>query len=48
MPGEENGNIMKKSGENERNALRQLLDDPLRNFVPEFKREVERDSESKG
>lgn len=41
MPGGENGTIMKKSDVNERNALHQLLDDPLRNFVPEFKREVE-------
>lgn len=47
MPGGENGTIMKKSGENERNALRQLLDDPLRNFVPEFKREVEHDGHGK-
>lgn len=41
LPGGENGTIMKKSDENERNALNQLLYDSLRNFVPEFKREVE-------
>lgn len=43
MPGGENGTIRKKSGENERIALRQLLNDSLRNFVPEFKREVDHD-----
>ena len=47
MPGGENGTIMKKSGVNERNALRLLLDDSLRNFVPEFKREVEHDGNGK-
>ena len=45
MPGGENGTILKKSGMNERIALRQLLDDSLRNFVPEFKREVDQDGE---
>ncbi len=34
-----NGTILKKSDENERIALRQLLNDALRNFVPEFKGE---------
>lgn len=45
MPGGENGTIMKKSGEKERNALRRLMDDSLRNYVPEFKREVEHNGE---
>lgn len=46
MPGEENGTIMKKSGENERKALQGLMADPaMRNFVPEFRREVEHKGE---
>ena len=45
MPGGENGTIMKKSGPNERNALQALMDDPLKNFVPEFKRVVEHNGE---
>lgn len=47
MPGGENGTIMKKSDVNERNALRELLNDSLRNFVPEFKREVDHDGHGK-
>ena len=47
MPGGENGTIMKKSDVNERNALRELLTDPLRNFVPEFKREVDHEGHGK-
>lgn len=46
MPGGENGTIMKKSGENESNALQGLNGDPaMKNFVPEFKREVEHQGE---
>ena len=45
MPGGENGTIMKRSVPNEHNALRSLMDDPLRNFVPEFKRVVEQNGE---
>ena len=42
MPGEENGTIMKKSSENERKALQGLNEDAaMRNFVPEYRREVE-------
>lgn len=41
MPGGENGTILKKSDPRERNALRALMEDTLRNYVPEFKREVE-------
>lgn len=47
MPGEENGTIMKKSGDKERNALRKLMDDCLRDYVPEFRREVEHKGESR-
>ena len=46
MPGGENGTIMKKSDSKERRALRALMDDPLKDFVPEFKGEVERDGNS--
>ena len=46
MPGEENGTIMKKSVENESRSLRGLNEDvAVRNFVPEFKREVEHNGE---
>lgn len=42
MPGGENGTIMKKSSENERKALQGLNEDSaMRNFVPEYRREVE-------
>jgi len=37
---------MKKSDQNERNALMALMDDVLKAFVPEFKRVVEKDEES--
>ena len=46
MPGEENGTIMKKSGDKERAALRKMMDDNLRDFVPEFRRDVEHKGES--
>jgi len=45
-PGSENGTIMKKSDQNERNALMALMDDVLKAFVPEFKRVVEKYEES--
>ena len=44
--GEENGTIMKKSDSNERNALKALMDDTLRPYVPEFKKVVEKDDDS--
>lgn len=37
---------MKKSDDNEHHALRALMSDTLRPFVPEFKRVVERDGDS--
>lgn len=46
MPGGENGTIMKKCEPRECRALRALMDDPLKDFVPEFKGEVDRDGES--
>lgn len=46
LPGEENGTIMKKSSDKERSCLRKLMDDSLRDFVPEFRREVEHKGES--
>ena len=46
MPGGENGTIMKKCEPRECNALCALMDDPLKNFVPEFKGEIDRDGES--
>ena len=46
MPGEGNGTIMKKSDDKERYCLRKLMDDPLRDYVPEFRREVEHKGES--
>lgn len=36
---------MKKSAAAERNALQNLMEDVLRSFVPEFKREVEQEGE---
>lgn len=45
-PGSDNGTIMKKSDENEWNALRSLMDDVLRPFVPEFKKVVHKDGHS--
>ena len=46
MPGGENGTIMKKSDHKERNALRALMDDPLKDLVPEYKGEVEHEGGS--
>jgi len=46
MPGGENGTIMKKSDNKERRALRALMDDTLKDFVPEYKGEVEHDGNS--
>lgn len=37
---------MKKSDANERNALRAIMDDVLRPFVPEFKKVVEQEDGS--
>ena len=37
---------MKKSDSNERNALKAIMDDVLRPFAPEFKKEVEKDGDS--
>ena len=45
-PGSDNGTIMKKSDENEWNALKALMDDVLRPFVPEFKRVLQKDGHS--
>ena len=42
-PGGESGTIQKKSDDNERNALKALMEDRLRPYVPEFRREVEKD-----
>ena len=44
--GEESGTIMKKSDANERNALKAIMDDVLKPFVPEFKKVVEQDDGS--
>ena len=44
-PGE-NGTILKKSSEKERECLTKLMKDILRPYIPEYKREVERTGES--
>ena len=44
--GEESGTIMKKSDANEHNALKAIMDDVLRPYVPEFKKVVEQDDGS--
>ena len=44
--GEESGTIMKKSDVNEHTALRAIMDDVLRPYVPEFKKVVEQDDGS--
>ncbi len=47
MPGDESGTIMKKSDAKERKALHELMSDNLRNFVPEFKKVIEKDGHCK-
>ena len=44
-PGEENGTIIKKSSQDESLALQRLMDDVLRPHVPEFKREIVKESD---
>lgn len=44
--GEDSGTIMKKSDANERNALKAIMDDILKPYVPEFKKVVEQDDGS--
>ncbi|XP_019851731.1 PREDICTED: inositol-trisphosphate 3-kinase A-like isoform X2 [Amphimedon queenslandica] len=44
-PGEENGTIIKKSSADEARALKSLMDDVVRPYVPEFRREYTRDAE---
>ncbi len=46
-PGEENGTIIKKSSLDESLALQRLMDDVLRQHVPEFKREIMKESDGK-
>jgi len=42
----ENGNILKKYAEKEKECLEKLMKDILRPYVPEFKKEVVTDGES--
>ena len=44
-PGEENGTIIKKSSQDESSALQRLMDDVLRQHVPEFKKEIMKETE---